>query len=96
MADIIIAVIPMIPMYGLLIWIYLYPEESILKRWMDHEEREVSKSTIRYIKFASAFTMVGLPVVCVSFIFEIPFLRLFLVAFPIVYIIGAIKVLSDE
>lgn len=98
MAETIITVIFMIPLYGLLIWTYYCPEESILfgRRWMYKEEPEISKAAIRYTKFASITAMVGLPIVLISFILEIYVLRLVLVVFPLVFILGALKIFTDD
>ncbi|MFE8697593.1 hypothetical protein ACFYKT_14720 [Cytobacillus sp. FJAT-53684] len=98
MAEIIITVILMIPLYAVLIWTYFYPEESLLfgKRWMYNEEPEISKAAIRYTKFVSIIAIVGLPIFLLSFIFEIHALRLLLVIFPIVFILGAFKIFTDD
>ena len=60
--EIIIGVILTIPLYGVLIWSYFYPEESLLvgKRWMYKEEPEISDGAIRYIKIASVTSIIGL------------------------------------
>jgi hypothetical protein len=91
-------VIILIPLYGLLIWTYYCPEESLLfgKRWMYKEEPEISRTAIRYTKFASITAMVFLPVVVLSLILEIYLLRLVLVVFPLVFILGAIKIFTDD
>ncbi|MHC0036650.1 hypothetical protein [Pseudoneobacillus sp. C159] len=88
----------MIPIYCLLIWTYYYPEESMLlgKRWMYKEEPEISSSAIRYTKFASITAMIGLPVVVLSLILEIYVLRLVWVVFPLVIVLGAIKIFTDN
>jgi len=74
----------MMPIYGLVIWSYFYPEESLLfgKRWMYKEEPQLSNEVIRYTKFASMVVMIGLPIVVISFIFDIYFLRFTLVVIP--------------
>jgi hypothetical protein len=74
----------MMPIYGLVIWSCFYPEESLLfgKRWMYKEEPELSNEVIRYTKFASMVVMIGLPIVVISFIFDIYFLRFTLVVIP--------------
>jgi hypothetical protein len=91
-------VVIMIPIYGLLIWAYFCPEESILfgNRWMYKEEPEISSTAIRYTKFASITAMVGLPIVILSLILEIYVLRLVLVVFPLVFIFRAIKIYTDD
>jgi hypothetical protein len=91
-------VVIMIPIYGLLIWTYLDPEESMLfgKRWMYKEEPEMSSTAIRYTKFAAITAMVGLPFILISLLSEIHVLRLVLVIFPLVFIIGALKIFTDD
>ena len=60
MADIIICFILIIPIYGVLIWSYFCPKESMLwgKRWMYKEEPEISAGAIRYVKFASLASII--------------------------------------
>jgi hypothetical protein len=91
-------VILIIPVYGVLLWTYLDPEESILfgKRWMYKEEPEVSDAAIRYAKFASLTTMIGLPFVFIGFILEIQVLKFAIVIFPVVILIGAFKIFTDH
>jgi hypothetical protein len=88
----------MIPIYGLLIWTYYNPEESMLfgNRWMYKEEPEISITAIRYTKFATMTAMIGLPIVIISLILEIYILRLVLVLLPLVIVFGAIKIFSDN
>lgn len=95
--SIFFTVIMMIPVYGTLLWTYFYPEESVLfgKRWMYKEEPEVSDSAITYAKFASLTTMIGLPIVIMSFILEIQVLKFSIVLFPVVIVIGAFKIFTD-
>jgi hypothetical protein len=101
-STIIIIVILMIPLYGALIWTYLYPEESILfgKRWMYQEEPELSEKVIRYVKFTSMVTMIGLPIVLISIILsiylDIYILGLVPVIFILVLVIGAFILLTSE
>jgi len=98
MAEKILFFILMLPIYGLVIWSYFYPEESILfgKRWMYKEEPELSNEVIRYTKFASMVVMIGLPIVVISFVFDIYFLRLTLVLIPLAMIYGALKIFTDK
>jgi hypothetical protein len=99
MAEKILFFILMIPVYGLVIWSYFYPEESILfgKRWMYKEEPELSNEVIRYTKFTSMIFMIGLPIVVISFVFDIYFLRFTsLVLIPFVVIFGALKIFTDK
>jgi hypothetical protein len=88
----------MIPIYGLLIWTYYDPEESMLfgKRWMYKEEPEMSSAAIRYTKFAAITAMVGLPFVLISLLLEIYLLRLVLIIFPLVFVFGALKIFTDD
>ncbi|MED3553669.1 hypothetical protein [Cytobacillus praedii] len=98
MAETIILVIFMIPLYGIMLWTYYFPEDSILagKRRMYTEEPEISKAAIRYTKFAAMTTMVGLPVVLISFILKIYVLRLSIIIFFLMFILGAIKIYTDD
>ncbi|MEW8971183.1 MAG: hypothetical protein AB2411_11180 [Mesobacillus sp.] len=88
----------LIPIYGLLIWTYLCPEESILfgSRWMYREEPEISRKAIRYTRFISISSMVAIPFAVVSLILKIYVLRLVLVVIPIVMIFGALKIFTDD
>lgn len=62
---IVVFIVFMIPMYGLLIWTYFCPEESLLwgKRWMYKEEPEISEGAIRYTKIASLTAIVVLTII---------------------------------
>ncbi|WP_160909926.1 hypothetical protein [Pontibacillus yanchengensis] len=55
----------MIPLYGLLIWTYYYPEEIISfgSEWMYGGGPKISTQAIRYTKFASITIMFGLPII---------------------------------
>ena len=70
MGDIILGFIIIIPLYGVLIWSYFYPKESLLwgKRWMYQEEPEISDGAIRYIKFASLISVIGMSLVFIILI----------------------------
>lgn len=98
MAETIIFVIFLLPFYGIILWTYYFPEDSILagKRWLYTEEPEIPKATIRYTKFAAMTTMVGLPVVIISFILKIYFLRLSIVVFFLILALGAFKIYTDD
>jgi hypothetical protein len=95
-ATIFFTMVIMIPLYGLLILTYYYPEESMLfgKRWMYKAEPDISSSAIRYTKFAVMTAKIGLPIVVLSLILEIYVLRIVLVLLPLVLIIGAMKILQ--
>lgn len=68
--DIIIGFIIIIPLYGVLIWSYFNPKESLLwgKRWMYLEEPEISDGAIRYIKVASLISVIGMTFVIIILI----------------------------
>ncbi|MBT2642834.1 hypothetical protein J7I80_11395 [Bacillus sp. ISL-41] len=91
-------VVILIPIYGLLIWTYNSPEESILfgSRWMYKEEPEISSKAIRYTRFIAMASMIAIPFAVVSLLLEIYVLRLVLVVIPIVMIFGALKIFTDE
>ncbi len=74
MADFLLMFILVIPIYGVLIWSYFDPEESLLwgKRWMYKEEPEISEGAIRYTKIMSLVSMILLTV-----IFAFAFIGLF-------------------
>ncbi|MFJ5771632.1 hypothetical protein [Psychrobacillus sp. NPDC093180] len=71
MADIIMGFILMIPIYGVLIWSYFCPKESMLwgKRWMYKEEPEISTGAIRYVKFASLASIIIMTFIFIILIF---------------------------
>ncbi|WP_205439692.1 hypothetical protein [Peribacillus alkalitolerans] len=97
--NVIISMIIMIPIYGVLLWTYFYPEESYLfgNRWMYKEEPEISRTAIRYAKFVSITLMLGIPFILLNFFFyEVYLLRLVLVVLPLVLIFGAFKIFTDE
>lgn len=98
MGEIIIMVILLIPLYGLLIWTYNCPEESILfgKRWLYKEEPEISEAAIRYTKFASLVAIIGLPIILTIFILEIHILKFAIVLLPVVFVLGAIRIFIDD
>ncbi|WP_370222989.1 hypothetical protein [Cytobacillus sp.] len=74
MTDFILMFILFIPVYGVLIWSYVDPEESLLwgKRWMYKEEPEISEGAIRYTKLMSLVSIILLTV-----IFAVAFIGLF-------------------
>ena len=98
MAENILFIIFMVPLYGLVIWSYFNPEESILfgKRWMYKEEPELSDVVIRYSKFTSMVAMIGLPIIVIGFIFNITILKFTLVIIILVIIIGVLKIFLDD
>ncbi|WP_409368701.1 hypothetical protein [Lysinibacillus sp. 38-6] len=98
MAEKIVIIIIMIPIYGLIIWSYFNPEESLMlgNKWKYKEEPTFSNELIRYTKFTSLVAMVGLPLVAISFIFDIYILKFSFVLIVLVVIIGALKIFTDE
>lgn len=72
MGDIILGFIIIFPLYGVLIWSYFYPKESLLwgKRWMYQEQPEISDAAIRYIKVASLISVLGITLVFIILIFK--------------------------
>lgn len=98
MAENILLIILMIPLYGSIIWTYFYPEESLLfgKRWMYKEEPEFSNAIIRYTKFTSMIGMIGLPIIVIGFIFDILILKFTFVVFILVVVIGALIIFTDD
>ncbi|WP_197061763.1 hypothetical protein [Ureibacillus manganicus] len=97
-AEITIFVILMIPVYGLLIWSYLEPEESMLfgNRWKYKEDPEPSQKAIRHTKFTSMTAMIGIPVVVISVLSSSLILKLVPVIVILIYIFGALKIFVSE
>lgn len=93
-AEIFITVILMIPVYALLIWTYIEPEESIMfgRRWRYEVEPEVSPSAVRYAKFSAVIMMVFLPIIILNIFLEIYMLRLVFLVLPLVLIIGGFRI----
>ena len=89
MADTILTFIFMIPLYGVLIWTYFYPEESMLfgQRWMYKEEPEFSEIAIAYTKFASMVAIFLFTIILISSLFDNYLLRLILALGLICYIV---------
>jgi hypothetical protein len=60
------------PLYGVLIWSYLFPEDSLLwgKRWMYIEEPELTEGAIRYTKVASMISIVVMTIIFGVLIFR--------------------------
>ncbi|NGZ77707.1 hypothetical protein [Saccharibacillus alkalitolerans] len=71
MAEKIIVFIFFIPLLAVLVWSFFDPRESLLlgKRWMFNEEPEPSEGAIRYIKVASAISIVVLILLFILIIF---------------------------
>ncbi|WP_180827386.1 MULTISPECIES: hypothetical protein [Bacillus] len=98
MVEAYLFIVLMIPVYGFLLWTYFNPEESVLKgqRWMYTEEPEVSRAAIRYTKFMSLFIMIALPVFILLMTLDIGPFRLGVVILPVVFVIGALRIYTDE
>ncbi|WP_205668550.1 hypothetical protein [Ammoniphilus sp. CFH 90114] len=88
MASAIIIIILLLPVYGVLIWSYFYPEESMLfgKRWMYKEEPELSEDSIRYTKFVSIIAIFIVTILVVSSFSDNAFVRLLLILGLVSYI----------
>lgn len=97
-AEMILAVIFMIPLYAFFIWTYNCPEDSFLfgKRWQFKEEPEVSPNMVRYLKFTSVVAMIGTPIIVVSIFLKQSVFGLTLMTFIIVIVIGAIIIFTRE
>jgi len=70
--TIVLSIVFIIPMYGILIWSYFCPEESLLwgKRWMYKEEPELSDGAIRYMKVTSLIAIVIVTIIFGILIFR--------------------------
>ncbi|WNF35011.1 hypothetical protein RJD24_11020 [Bacillaceae bacterium IKA-2] len=94
MAETIVTIIFLIPIYGLSILIYFYPEESMLfgQRWMYKEEPEFSEVAIGYTKLASVIVIFLTTIILVNAIFDNSFIILLIVLGLFFYIIyGVLK-----
>lgn len=69
--EIYLAIVFAIPLYGVLIWTYLCPEDSLLwgKRWMYKEEPELTEGAIRYTKVVSMISIVIMTIILGVIIF---------------------------
>lgn len=88
MAETIVAILLLIPLFGALLWTYFYPEESMLfgKRWMYREEPEFSDAAIHYTKFISGAVIALLVFVLLVSIVKKPIFNLFAFLGVLVYI----------
>lgn len=96
--EIFLTIVFMFPLYGFLIWAYISPEDVLLfgQRWKYQEEPEFSSGVIRYIKFASVYTMIGSPIVLISMFLKSNIFQIVLMAFVFVLIVGAFLILTAE
>lgn len=69
--DVFLAIVFMLPLYGVLIWTYFCPEDSMLwgKRWMYKEEPELTEGAIRYTKVVSLISIVIMTIILGVIIF---------------------------
>lgn len=72
MADKILFVILIAPLYAIFIWTYFYPREGLLwgRRWMYNEEPEFTEGAIRYTKISSAVGVVVLTIIMTVMLFR--------------------------
>ena len=93
-AEIVFVSILLIPLYLVLIWSYLEPEQSILlgKRWKYTEEPEQSKKAHRYTKFTSMTTMIAIPFVLLGFLTSNNILSFIPLIFIFILVFGALKI----
>ncbi|UCZ51763.1 hypothetical protein LGQ02_12920 [Bacillus shivajii] len=99
MAETIIMIILMIPLYGVFIWSYLYPEESMLflKRWMYNEEPQFSEGAILYSKFVSMVAIGIFTIIIITSVFDNPLVNLVLGLGIIIFLlIRAYKMISKS
>ncbi|WP_210238479.1 hypothetical protein [Aquibacillus sediminis] len=70
----------LVPVYGLLIWSYFYPVETMLfgERWLYKKEPEYSSEAIAWTKFSAVVGMFVLTII-ISSIFHIYWFRAVLV-----------------
>lgn len=90
MAQNIILIFTLIPLYAVSFYAYFNPEESFLlgKRWQYTEEPEISEAAKSVIKFTSVITIIILSMIIVFAFFDNNIIRLVLFIVLIFYIIG--------
>lgn len=56
-----------LPLYAVLIWQYVNPEEAMLwgKRWMYNDEPQITESAVRYTKLSSLFGIIFISIILV-------------------------------
>lgn len=89
LAENIISIILLIPVYVLLVFSYLYPEESFMlgKRWQFSEEPHASEMAIQFIKYSSEFVLAVLTTIILLVLFSNVIIRLVFFAVLMLYII---------
>ena len=72
MVEFIILTLIMLPVYGIFIWSYFYPEESLLwgNRWMYKEEPEPTEEVIKFIKIKSIIAVAFMTIILVLSAFK--------------------------
>lgn len=67
MVNVIFWFIICLPLYAVLIWQYVKPEEAILwgKRWMYQDEPQITESGLRYTKLLSLFGIIFLSIILI-------------------------------
>jgi len=98
MAEIILFIVLLIPVYLMLLWTYFYPEESILfgAKWRYKGDLEPSEVAVRYTKFVSLLSLIGIPLFLIMFLFELYFLLVAVIALIVIYVLGTMKIFTDD
>ncbi|GGA72561.1 hypothetical protein [Ornithinibacillus halotolerans] len=98
MAGLIVTIIILIPVYIILIWSYVEPEESMLfgERWMYQEDPEFSTRSIQFRKFTSLMLMIGIPLFIIGILIEKMIYWLVPAIFIVVFVIGVLKILAED
>lgn len=70
--EIFILIIFSVPIYGLLIWSYIEPEESFFlgRRWMYGKEPELSEGAIKFHKTMSIVSIIVVTIILLLSIFR--------------------------
>ncbi|WP_185806787.1 hypothetical protein [Bacillus sp. HMF5848] len=89
MAELFLMIIFLGPIYGVLIWTYFHPEESMLlgQRWQYKEEPEFSEAAIKYTKFGSIIALFIITMIFVVTVFNNYLVNLMIFLGLIIYII---------
>ncbi len=89
LGEIIISMFFLIPLYGILIWTYFYPEESMLfgQRWRYKEEPEFTDGAITYTKFVSGIAIFFITIIVVSTFIDNYLIRVLLILGFFIYLI---------
>ncbi|MDG5788536.1 hypothetical protein QA612_13700 [Evansella sp. AB-P1] len=81
MATTILTILICAPVYGILVWTYFYPEDSMLflERWKYNEEPEFSELAIANAKFSAVFGIYIITIFILITIFQHYFFSLLFV-----------------